>query len=58
MRWFPTYNTFISSLKSDPETTDEQLMTDIKDTLERLKTGLDELNRFFTLRKLDNDDVV
>lgn len=58
VRCFPRYDTLLSSLKQGEAISDEQLMTEIRNTLERLKTVLDEINHFYDTRGLDNDDKV
>lgn len=58
MRAVPYRKDFIAALKKDPAVTDEQLYADIKLSLSALKTNIDEINRFYTVKGQHSDDTV
>ena len=58
IRWFPSYETFIESLKRGTDISNEQLMADIRNSLERIKSVIDEINRFYEQKGLNNNNRV
>lgn len=48
----------MESLKKDPSVTEEQVVGDTKASIAKMKTNIDEINRFYTENGLDSDAKV
>ena len=58
MRAVPYRKDFVESLKKDPSVTEEQVVEDTKTSIAKMKTNIDEINRFYTESGLDSDAKV
>lgn len=58
MRAVPYRKDFVESLKKEPSVTEEQVVDDTKASIAKMKTNIDEINRFYAERGLDSDAVV
>ena len=58
VRAVPYRKDFIEALKGDPSITEEQVMEDTKSSIAKLKTNIDEINRFYTEKGLQSDSKV
>lgn len=54
----PYRKDFIVALKKDPSITEEQVIDDTKTAIAKLKTNVDEINRFYTEKGLQADHKV
>ena len=55
VRAVPYRKDFIEALKKDPSTTEEQVVEDTRSSIAKLKTNIDEINRFYTVNGLQSD---
>ena len=58
VRAVPYRKDFLVALKKDPSVSDEQLYEDMKVSLSDLKTNIDEINRFYTVKDQHSDSTV
>ena len=58
MRAVPYRKDFIEALKRDPSITEERVIEDTKSSIAKLKTNIDEINRFYTEKGLHSDSKV
>ena len=58
VRAVPYRKDFVESLKKDPSVTEEQVVEDTKASITKMKTNIDEINRFYAENGLDSDAVV
>ena len=54
MRAVPYRKDFVESLKKDPSITEEQVVEDTKAFIAKMKTNIDEINRFYTENALQS----
>ena len=58
MRAVPYRKDFVESLKKDPSATEEQVVEDTKESIAKMKTNIDEINRYYAEKGLDSSAVV
>lgn len=58
VRAVPYYDPFIQSLKVDTSLRNEEVLEHIQSSLEQLKTNIDEINKFYSIRELRFDGSV
>ena len=58
MRAVPYWKDFVESLKKDPSATEEQVVEDTKESIAKMKTNVDEINRYYAEKGLDSSAVV
>lgn len=58
MRAVPYRKDFVETLKKESTTTEEQVVGDTKTSIDKLKTNIDEINRFYTEKGLQSDEKV
>ena len=58
MRAVPYRKDFVESLKKDPSATEEQVVEDTKESIAKMKTNVDEINRYYAEKGLDSSAVV
>ena len=54
----PYRKDFVEALKKDPSTTEDQVVEDTKSAIAKLKTNIDEINRFYAEKGLNFDNKV
>ena len=54
----PYRKDFVESLKRDSSATEEQVVEDTKSSIAKLKTNIDEINRFYTEKGLQSEAKV
>lgn len=58
MHAVPYRKDFLAALKKDPAVSDEQLYEDTRTALAALKTNIDEINRFYTVKDQHSENTV
>ena len=58
MRAVPYYDPFMESLKVDSSLSNEQLIADMSNMIDALKSNIDVISDFYSTRKLEFEDTV